>query len=287
MTSKLRLIPEDVAGRIEELPAQLAELEGLAAVWLFGSWARGEATPVSDVDLGYLPTAGSDGLGTSLFPIVTEVLGTDEVTLADVRTLPATVAWEVVAEGKLLALRDPDRVAQWVEEVLKLAPELFPLRAEGNAEFLRGVLMHRHEVDRDRVVELLREVSADLADLKEKAQMDREQLLASRDAQAVVERRLQTAVEGCLNVGNHVIARKRLGVPRDYAEVFHILGQAGVLSLQVAEAMADLARLRNLLVHLYSRVDHARLHESLPQRIRTLESFVEDVSRWLTGQRDS
>ncbi len=287
MTSKLGLLPEDVAGRIAELPAQLAGVHGLAAVWLFGSWARGEATPVSDVDLAYLPAADADGLAASLYRVVTEVLGTDEVTLADVRALPATVAWEVVAEGKLLALRDPDRVARWVEEVLRLAPELFRLRAEGNAEFLRGVLMHRHEVDRDRVVELLRAVSADLADLRDKARMDREQFLASRDAQAVVERRLQTAVEGCLNIGNHVIARKRLGVPRDYAEVFRILGQAGVLSPQVAEAMADLARLRNLLVHLYWRVDHARLHESLPQRIRTLQSFVEDVGRWLTGQRNS
>ncbi|MDR7410057.1 MAG: DUF86 domain-containing protein [Armatimonadota bacterium] len=286
MTSKLGLPPEDVAERIEELPARLAELRGLAAVWLFGSWARGEATPVSDVDLAYLPAADGDGADAGLYRVVTRVLGTDEVTLADVRALPATVAWQVVAEGRLLVLRDPDRVARWVEEVLQLAPELFRLGAEGNADFLRGVLMHRHEVDRDRVVELLRAVSADLADLRDKAQMDRERFLASRDAQAVVERRLQTAVEGCLNVGNHVIARKHLGVPRDYTEVFRILGQAGILSPQVAEAMADLARLRNLLVHLYWRVDHARLHESLPQRIRTLESFVEDVSRWLAERGD-
>lgn len=286
MTSKLGLPPEDVAERIEELPARLAELRGLAAVWLFGSWARGEATPVSDVDLAYLPAADGDGADAGLYRVVTKVLGTDEVTLADVRALPATVAWQVVAEGRLLVVRDPDRVARWVEEVLQLAPELFRMGAEGNADFLRGVLMHRHEVDRDRVVELLRAVSADLADLRDKAQMDREHFLASRDAQAVVERRLQTAVEGCLNVGNHVIARKRLGVPRDYAEVFRILGQAGILSPQVAEAMADLARLRNLLVHLYWRVDHARLHESLPQRIRTLESFVEDVSHWLAERRD-
>ena len=286
MTSKLQLLPEDVAERIEKLPVQLADVKGLAALWLFGSWARGEATPVSDVDLAYLPAADGDGFDAGLYRVVTEVLGTDEVTLADIRTLPATVAWQVVAEGRLLVLRDPDRVARWVEELLQRAPELFRLRAEANADFLRGVLVQHDEVDRDRVVELLRAVSADLVDLKQKAQMDREQFLASRDAQAVVERRLQTAVEGCLNVGNHVIARKRLGVPRDYAEVFQILGQAGILSPQVAEAMADLARLRNLLVHLYWRVDHARLHESLPQRIRTLESFVEDVSRWLTERGD-
>ncbi|MDR7607003.1 MAG: nucleotidyltransferase domain-containing protein, partial [Armatimonadota bacterium] len=108
MTSKLGLPPEDVAERIEDLPARLAELRGLAAVWLFGSWARGEATPVSDVDLAYLPAADGDGVDAGLYRVVTKVLGTDEVTLADVRALPATVAWQVVAEGRLLVLRDPD-----------------------------------------------------------------------------------------------------------------------------------------------------------------------------------
>ncbi|MEM4217822.1 MAG: nucleotidyltransferase domain-containing protein [Candidatus Methanomethylicaceae archaeon] len=103
MTSKLGLPPEDVAERIEELPARLAELRGLAAVWLFGSWARGEATLVSDVDLAYLSTAGADGLGTSVCRLVTEVLGTDGVTPADVPLPPTVVDYrrirsEIVAQ---------------------------------------------------------------------------------------------------------------------------------------------------------------------------------------------
>jgi uncharacterized protein YutE (UPF0331/DUF86 family) len=48
--------------------------------------------------------------------------------------------------------------------------------------------------------------------------------------------------------------------------------------------MADMARLRNLIVHLYSTIDHTRIHESLPRRTATLESFVEEVGRWLARQ---
>jgi uncharacterized protein YutE (UPF0331/DUF86 family)/predicted nucleotidyltransferase len=251
---------------------------------LFGSFARGEATPVSDVDLAYLASGDPDEVRGRLYDVVVEALGTDEVTLADVQRLPAPVAWQVLAEGRPLVLRDLERVARWVEELLRVAPEVLRLRADGNTDFLRGVLMASDDVDRERVVELLRAVSADLNDLREKARMGREDFLASRDAQAVVERRLQTAVEGCLNVGNHLVARKRLGVPRDYADVFRILGRAGVLSPELVEAMADMARLRNLIVHLYSTIDHARIHESLPRRIATLESFVEEVGRWLERQ---
>ena len=87
-----------------------------------------------------------------------------------------------------------------------------------------------------------------------------------------------------MNVGTHVVARKRLGVPRDYADVLRILGRAGVLSPELVEALADMARWRNLIVHLYSTIDHTRIHESLPRRIATLESFVEEVGRWLERQ---
>lgn len=201
MTSKLRLLPDDVAARLVELPSRLRECEGLAAVWLFGSFARREATPVSDVDLAYLASGDPDEVCGRLYDVVVEALGTDEVTLADVQRLPAPVAWQVLAEGRPLVLRDPERVARWVEELLRVAPELLRLRADGNADFLRGILMASDEVDRQRVVELLRAVSADVNDLREKAGMGLEDFLASRDTQAVVERRLQTAVGGCLERG--------------------------------------------------------------------------------------
>ncbi len=43
---------EPVYGLAERVSARLGELEGVAAVALGGSWARGEASPDSDVDLG-------------------------------------------------------------------------------------------------------------------------------------------------------------------------------------------------------------------------------------------
>ncbi len=201
----------------------MAELEGLGALWLFGSFARGEATPVSNVDLRYLPTVPSEDLDRRLYRVVTETLGTDEVTLVDVRTLPVTVAWQVAAEGRPLVVRDVEAVSVWLEHLFRAAADARWLRAQANADFLRGVLIGRGEVDRERVVALLRMVAHDLEDLRAKAQVNREHFLGSPDLQAVVECRLQTAAEGCLNVGNHIVTRRRLEVPRDYAEVFRIV----------------------------------------------------------------
>ena len=53
--------------------------------------------------------------------------------------------------------------------------------------------------------------------------------LQTRDVQAIVERRLQTAIESCLNIGNHLIARLGLRPPQDYGDVFRILRDAYIL----------------------------------------------------------
>jgi uncharacterized protein YutE (UPF0331/DUF86 family) len=74
-----------------------------------------------------------------------------------------------------------------------------------------------------------------------------------------------------------------LGRPQSYAEVFRILGQAGILPEALAEAMAQMARWRNRLVHLYWDIDHAQVHAMLPQAIRDLKAFMQVTARLIEG----
>jgi uncharacterized protein YutE (UPF0331/DUF86 family) len=45
--------------------------------------------------------------------------------------------------------------------------------------------------------------------------------------------------------------------------------------------MAEMARFRNLLVHVYWVINHERVYDSLPARVAALKSFVQDVARWM------
>lgn len=53
---------------------------------------------------------------------------------------------------------------------------------------------------------------------------------------------------------------------------------------QLAEQMMDLARLRNLLVHVYWQIDHRKVYDDLPARLTTLEAFTKRMVRWLKEQ---
>jgi uncharacterized protein YutE (UPF0331/DUF86 family)/predicted nucleotidyltransferase len=289
MTSKLQLLPPDIETRLERLSGTLRPLEALSALWLFGSFARGEATPVSDVDLAYLADSGSKGEGRErfdarLYQEIAHTLETDEFSFVDLERAPAHVAMQVLREGRLLYCREATVVAELAEKTFRYAPDESLLRQSGNRLFLEAIDMAEPRVDVQRLTDLLRLLADDLRSLQEKAAATRDEYCGSRDLQAIVERRLQTATESCINVGNHLIARLKLGVPSDYADVFRILSRSGLLPVDLAERMADLARFRNLLVHVYWTIDHAQVHQGLPARLATLVEFSHHIGTWLKTQ---
>ena len=108
-------------------------MDGLIALWLFGCVARGEATPISDVDLAYLPDPSLQGtaaehFATELYCAIADALHTDEFAFVNVREAPVYFAWRILTEGKVLVCRDEREIAQLAETVYRLAPDIRWLR---------------------------------------------------------------------------------------------------------------------------------------------------------------
>lgn len=289
MPSKLQLLPPDIGERLKNLPDRVAGISGLNALWLFGSFARGEATPISDVDLAYLPDErltgdALDRFETHLYSTIAGILHTDEFTFVNLRRAPDYFSWQVLQEGRLLVSRDFLALAQLAERIYGCAPDTRSLRRAGNMDFLEVVDVPDSKIEKDRVTEFLRLLSGDLKTLREKTEIPKEVYRGSRDIQAIVERRLQTATESCINVGNHLIARLGLRPPADYADVFRVMGEAQLLPAELIDQMTDMARFRNLLVHVYWAIDHEKVYDSLRSRLGTLEAFASHMSRWVKQQ---
>lgn len=104
-----------------------------------------------------------------------------------------------------------------------------------------------------------------------------DQFLCDRDSQDVVLHNLQLAVQGCIDLGSHLIADQGWGVPGSYAEVFDLLRQHDVLSADLSRRMVQAAGFRNILVHDYLEVDLPTAYEIAASRTADLEAFLARV----------
>lgn len=286
MPSKLHPLPEDITERLKELPERVAAVEGLAALWVFGSFARGEATPISDVDLAYLPDEILQGKAleqfeTKLYVTIADTLHTDEFTFVNLRHAPSSFGWYVVAEGQVLFCRDQNACAEVKEAIFQRFADTRPYfqeRCLAVDDWLEGQPM---AVDKARVYALLEGIREEIGFLSEVLALPREDYLQDKRTQRLTERCLQRAAEGCISIGNHFIARLGLRAPKDYADVFRVLGEAHLVPWELVQHMMDMARFRNLLVHVYWTIDHERVYDSLPARLAALEAFAQHMARWL------
>jgi len=279
MPIKLNKIPVDVKARLRDAVEKAAGVPGVAALWLFGSYAQGNPTPLSDVDIAYLsqdaltPQA-LDRLDHTLYRRLSQNLNTDEITLIDLRQAPSGLCFRVLSEGEMLHCGHPEQVDSFKEEVIRLYPEAQRLKKEVLYDFSRKVGGTAMRIDQAKILDQLRLLDADLQKLREKAKLSLEEYLADTDIQSVVERRFQTATEACVNIGNHLISRLELRMAEDYASVFESLFEGGIVSEELSDKMKDMARFRNLLVHLYWKIEHGKIHATMGERIQTREEFM-------------
>ena len=97
-----------------------------------------------------------------------------------------------------------------------------------------------------------------------------------------VERVLQEAIEAALDNTPHVIAERGLDVPDDYYGGFIKLGDVGIVSRELADALAPSAGLRNRLVHEYDEIDDAKVLLALATILDVYPRYIAAIEAELT-----
>lgn len=119
------------------------------------------------------------------------------------------------------------------------------------------------------------------------AAMPVETFVADRDAVDAASYRLLVGMEAALTLCYHVSAKHLRQVPEQYAACFDTLRDAGVIAPDLTDKLKAMARFRNLLVHMYARVDAARLHSILQDHIKDLRQFAQKVAALLGSDLDA
>lgn len=140
--------------RLRTLRTLLAEREGIALAYLFGSQARGDAGPASDLDLAVLVDAPSAEFRYRLAYVVGEVLGEARVDVVLLNSAPVELIYAIISEGVLVYQRDLASRVEFEARALARYGDYLPvLRRQredilGGRRYEAGVRRHREALGR-------------------------------------------------------------------------------------------------------------------------------------------
>lgn len=136
-------------------------------------------------------------------------------------------------------------------------------------------------LDLELVQKRLQEILSFTRELEAFGKISKKEFLKNSERQYAVMHLLQLAIESCLSLGNHIIARERLGVPQNYQDTFSLLEKGKILQPEFAEEMKKMARFRNRLVHIYWEIDTPQLYEILTTRLGDFKEYVASIRRFI------
>jgi uncharacterized protein YutE (UPF0331/DUF86 family) len=132
-------------------------------------------------------------------------------------------------------------------------------------------------VDREVLAARIARIRENLKLLGRISAVGLETFRANQIEQHATERELLVAIEACLDIAHHVVAREELRRPVDHRDLFRILAEAGVVSPDLAARLEQMAAFRNLLVHAYLQVDPAEVFRIATTDLVDIESYIKAI----------
>lgn len=92
--------------------------------------------------------------------------------------------------------------------------------------------------------------------------------------QDAIAMNLQRSAELCIDMANHVVRKRKLGLPQDSRESFALLQQDNLIGEELAEKLKGMVGFRNVLVHEYRKLDLAIMIDIINNRLDDLLDFA-------------
>ncbi len=135
----------------------------------------------------------------------------------------------------------------------------------------------------DRIRQLIGEINSALHKLDGYAELSEEEFLSSVDKIDSAKYNLIVAIEGAIDICNHVVVRAGGRAPNDHADCFEVLRELKILPKEFTERLKSMAKFRNLLVHLYWKVVDRKVYQILKKDITDIKEFVSRINRLISA----
>lgn len=135
--------------------------------------------------------------------------------------------------------------------------------------------------DQETLVRLVSELRRSVERLRDLSKLKQEDFIGDPDKIGSSKYHFIVAIESCIDMCNHVIARNGYRVPEDYADTFKVMAEVGAFDTNFSDDLKNMAKFRNRLVHLYWQVDDQQVYDIIRNRLDDFKKFLDSISMFL------
>ncbi|HID27559.1 MAG TPA: DUF86 domain-containing protein [Methanosarcinales archaeon] len=256
---------------IKQLSDIVKKKQDVLFSFLYGSFAESEK--FGDIDIGvYLDESyAKDYLDyeVSLYSELKKVVRYP-LDIRVINSAPLIFRYKVT-RFLLLSNRDEKALSTFLERTWGEYFDFLPIALP----YLKEVFMNN--IDVMRVRELTGIITDSLYKLRELGKLSKKEFLSDFRNTESAKYLLIKATEAALDICNHIASKKGGRAPQDYADCFVVLKEIGVINEDLSDKMVKMARFRNLIVHLYWKVDDAQVFDIIKNNLGDLEDFIKHI----------
>ncbi len=132
-------------------------------------------------------------------------------------------------------------------------------------------------IDKVLIRSKLKKIEEFAEELKSRRKVSFEDFQKNIVLKRFVERNLELAIQQMIDICKHIVSRLNLREPVSYADCFEILAEEGYLSEENLEKYKNMARFRNLLIHIYEKVTDKIVYEIFQKNLEDFGFFVDEI----------
>ncbi len=137
------------------------------------------------------------------------------------------------------------------------------------------------EFNPDKVRKITSEILIALERLGELQRLPKEDFFSDPHKLGSAKYNFIVAIEGIIDLCNHVIAKNGFRTPEDYADTFRVIAERGAFDAEYTLTLTQMARFRNRLVHIYWEVDDNELYRIIQSHLRDIREFLKKFGSFI------
>ncbi|HON82584.1 MAG TPA: DUF86 domain-containing protein [Caldisericia bacterium] len=134
-------------------------------------------------------------------------------------------------------------------------------------------------INKELLIKKIEEIKNLLALLEEYKNISLNEFLKNREKIDATKYRLINIIEACINICNHIIVKEYNIIPESYSDCFEILNKKGILKDSLTKNLIKMTKFRNLLIHLYSKVDDEEIYNILKDNLNDINDYINEISK--------